>query len=140
VKSVAIRKSQLLQAGVVADNGKTLDEIHAEEARSDAEIKAKKAAALASAMEDEDEEEDSTPSIIDAAEAMEPASEKAPAEEAPAKEAPAKEAPAEEAPAEEAAPSADYDSMKVAELKELLKAAGKPVSGKKADLIARLNE
>ncbi|RJU98118.1 MAG: hypothetical protein DWC04_04480, partial [Candidatus Poseidoniales archaeon] len=27
-----------------------------------------------------------------------------------------------------------------AELKELLKAAGKPVSGKKADLIARLNE
>ena len=128
VKSVAIRKSQLLQAGVVADNGKTLDEIHAEEARSDAEIKAKKAAALASAMEDE--EEDSTPSIIDAAEAMEPASEKAPAEEAPAK----------EAPAEEAAPSADYDSMKVAELKELLKAAGKPVSGKKADLIARLNE
>jgi small subunit ribosomal protein S3Ae len=128
VKSVAIRKSQLLQAGVVADNGKTLDEIHAEEARSDAEIKAKKAAALASAMEDE--EEDSTPSIIDAAEAMEPASEKAPAEEAPA----------EEAPAEKAAPSADYDSMKVAELKELLKAAGKPVSGKKADLIARLNE
>ena len=80
-------------------------------------------------MEDE-EEEDSTPSIIDAAEAMEPASEKAPAEEAPA----------EEAPAEEAAPSADYDSLKVAELKELLKAAGKPVSGKKADLIARLNE
>ena len=50
----------------------------------------------------------------------------------------------EAAPAEEAAPSedagADYDSMTVAELKELLKAAGKPVSGKKADLIARLNE
>ena len=30
--------------------------------------------------------------------------------------------------------------MTVAELKERLKAAGKPVSGKKADLIARLNE
>jgi small subunit ribosomal protein S3Ae len=128
VKSVAIRKSQLLQAGVVAENGKTLDEIHAEEARSDAELKAKKAAALASAMEGEEGEEgeeDTTPSIIDAAEAMEPASDKAPAEAAPA---------------EEAAPSADYDSMKVAELKELLKAAGKPVSGKKSDLIARLNE
>ncbi|MBT5390855.1 MAG: SAP domain-containing protein, partial [Euryarchaeota archaeon] len=83
----------------------------------------------------DEEEGDSTPSIIDAAEAMEPASEKKPAEEAPAEEAPA-----EEAPAEEAAPSADYNSMKVAELKELLKAAGKPVSGKKADLIARLNE
>jgi hypothetical protein len=62
---------------------------------------------------------------------MEPASDKAPA---------AEDAPAEEAPAQEAAPSADYDSMKVPELKELLKAAGKAVSGKKADLIARLNE
>ena len=56
------------------------------------------------------------------------------------KEATAEAAAAEEAPAEEAAPSADYNSMKVAELKELLKAAGKPVSGKKADLITRLNE
>jgi len=156
VKSVVIHKSQLLQSGVVAGNGKTLDEIHAEEARSEAEIKAKKAAILASAA-DEEEEDVSTPSIIDAAEAMEPASEKAPAEKeapaekapaekkapakkAPAKKAPAKKAAAEKAPAKEAAPSADYDSMKVAELKELLKAAGKPVSGKKADLIARLNE
>ena len=34
----------------------------------------------------------------------------------------------------------DYASLKVAELKELLKEAGKPVSGKKADLIARLLE
>ena len=33
-----------------------------------------------------------------------------------------------------------YESMTVAELKELLKAAGKPVSGTKAKLIARLNE
>ena len=149
VKSVVIHKSQLLQSGVVAGNGKTLDEIHAEEARSEAEIKAKKAAILASAMDEEEEEDDSTPSIIDAAEAMEPASEKAPAEKkeaapaekAPAKKEAAKKAPAKKAPAKkEAAPSADYDSMKVAELKELLKAAGKPVSGKKADLIARLNE
>jgi len=134
VKSVAIRKSQLLQEGVVNEKGKTLDEIHAEEARSDAELKAKKAAALASAMEDEEEEGDDAPSILDAAEAMEPASEKT--------EAPAEEAAPEEAPAEEAAPASDVDhsSMTVAELKELLKAAGKPVSGKKADLIARLNE
>ncbi|MEZ8008548.1 MAG: SAP domain-containing protein, partial [Candidatus Poseidoniaceae archaeon] len=66
--------------------------------------------------------------------------EKAPAKKAPAKKAPAEKAPAKAAPAEKAAPSADYDSMKVAELKELLKAAGKPVSGKKADLITRLNE
>ena len=34
----------------------------------------------------------------------------------------------------------NYESMPVAQLKELLKAAGKPVSGKKNDLIARLNE
>ena len=34
----------------------------------------------------------------------------------------------------------DYDKMTVAELKELLKDAGLPVSGKKADLIARLQD
>ena len=34
----------------------------------------------------------------------------------------------------------DYDSMTVAELKDLLRDAGMPVSGKKADLIARLQE
>ena len=34
----------------------------------------------------------------------------------------------------------DYDNMTVAQLKELLKDAGLPVSGKKADLIARLQE
>ncbi|RJU88453.1 MAG: 50S ribosomal protein L32e [Candidatus Poseidoniales archaeon] len=34
----------------------------------------------------------------------------------------------------------DYENMTVAELKELLKEAGLPVSGKKADLIARLQD
>ena len=34
----------------------------------------------------------------------------------------------------------EYSDMTVAELKELLKEAGLPVSGKKADLIARLDE
>ena len=34
----------------------------------------------------------------------------------------------------------EYDNMTVAELKELLKDAGLPVSGKKADLITRLEE
>ena len=131
VRSVAIRKSQLLQEGVVASDGMTLDEVHAQEERQAAEVKAKKAAALAAAMAEEagesveeDEEED------DQAEA---------AEEAPADEASAE--PAEEAPAAaEDASTPDYASMTVAELKEMLKAAGKPVSGKKADLIARLNE
>ncbi len=34
----------------------------------------------------------------------------------------------------------DYEKMTVAELKELLREAGLPVSGKKADLVARLQE
>lgn len=142
VKSVAIHKSQLLQEGVVNESGPTLDDIHADESRQEAELKAKKAAAIAAAMDGEEVEEEAAeeaPSILDAAEALEPASEKT---EAPVKEAPAaeeevvEEEVAEEAPAAEA----DYSSMTVAELKELLKAAGKPVSGKKADLITRLNE
>ena len=143
VKSVAIHKSQLLQEGVINEKGPTLDDIHANESRQDAELKAKKAAAIAAAMDGEEAEEEEVtdaPSILDAVETVEPKSEKAPAKEAPAKKAPAKKAPAKKAPAEKAAPSADHSSMTVSELKELLKAAGKPVSGKKADLIARLNE
>jgi small subunit ribosomal protein S3Ae len=132
-KSVVIRKSQLLQAGVVMDAGPTLDEIHAQEARSAAELKAKKAAAIAAAMEDEESdeaEEETTEEVVEApaevAEAPEPVTE-----------APAAKEVVEEAPAEA---STDYSSMTVAQLKELLKEAGKPVSGKKADLIERLQE
>jgi hypothetical protein len=146
VKSVAIHKSQLLQEGVVNESGPTLDDIHADESRQEAELKAKKAAAIAAAMDGEEVEEEAAeeaPSILDAAEALEPASEKteAPAKEAPAAEEEVVEEVVEEEVAEEApAAEADYSSMTVAELKELLKAAGKPVSGKKADLITRLNE
>tara|TARA_B100001741_G_scaffold665_1_gene554 strand:- start:98 stop:1090 length:993 start_codon:yes stop_codon:yes gene_type:complete len=143
IKSVAIRKSQLLQSGVVTEKGPTLDEIHAEEKRVAAELKAKKAAALEAAMEEEDEEE--SPSILDAAEAMEPESEKQDTvEDAPAVEEPAAEAVEEVSETEESeegeSEAVDYSSMTVVELKELLKAAGKPVSGKKADLISRLEE
>ena len=131
-RSVVIRKSQLLQEGVEMEEGPTLDEIHAEEARKEAEIKAKKAAALAEAMaeeqaEDDSDEEDSTDDVVEEA---------AEAEETPAEEVSEEEAPAEEASSDDV----DYSSMTVAELKELLKAAGKPVSGKKAELIARLQE
>ena len=140
IKSVSIRKSQLLQSGVVTEKGPTLDEIHAEEARVAAELKAKKAAALAAAMEEED-----SPSILDAAEAMEPDSEKSETgDESPSEEETPSEEVADAEPVEESDDSgtadADYQSMTVAELKDLLKAAGKPVSGKKADLIARLQE
>ena len=138
-RSVVIRKSQLLQEGVTMDHGPTLDEIHAEEARKEAEIKAKKAAALAEAMAEEETEGDE-----DAADNSDDdvAEEVAEAEEAPAEEeAVEEEAPEEEAPAEAAASGdVDYSSMTVAELKDLLKAAGKPVSGKKSELIERLQE
>ena len=132
-RSVVIRKSQLLQEGVEMDQGPTLDEIHAEESRKEAEIKAKKAAALAEAMAEEEadddaEEEESEEEVVE--EAAE--DEQAPAET---------EAVEEEEPVEEASfDEVDFSSMTVAELKELLKAAGKPVSGKKAELIERLQE
>jgi len=137
IKSVSIRKSQLLQSGVVTEKGPTLDEIHAEEARVAAELKAKKAAALAAAMEDEETE---SPSILDAAEAMEPDSEKQTVEDVATTSDEAVEEETAESPAVEDDSDVDYESMTVAELKELLKAAGKPVSGKKADLITRLQE
>ena len=132
-RSVVIRKSQLLQEGVEMDQGPTLDEIHAEESRKEAEIKAKKAAALAEAMAEEEadddaEEEESEEEVVE--EAAE--DEQAPAET---------EAVEEEEPVEEASSDdVDFSSMTVAELKVLLKAAGKPVSGKKAELIERLQE
>ena len=133
-RSVVIRKSQLLQEGVQMDQGPTLDEIHAEEARKEAEIKAKKAAALAEAMaeeeggDDAEEDEEAEDDVVE---------DVAEAEEVPVEE----EAAEEEAPAEEASSDdVDYSSMTVAELKDLLKAAGKPVSGKKSELIERLQE
>ena len=133
-RSVVIRKSQLLQEGVQMDQGPTLDEIHAEEARKEAEIKAKKAAALAEAMAEEEGDND--------AEEVEEAEDDVVEDVAEAEEAPVEEKDAEEeAPAEEASSdNVDYSSMTVAELKDLLKAAGKPVSGKKAELIERLQE
>ena len=134
VRSVAIRKSQLLQDGVVTTSGPNLDEIHAQEARDDAEFKAKKAAALAAAMADEGDEESGEEAESDEV------VEDAPKEAAPvaAPEEAVEEAAVVEEKAEADAPA--YDKMTVAELKELLKAAGKPVSGKKADLITRLSE
>ena len=147
-KNVVIRKSQLLQSGVVTDKGPTLDEIHAEEERQDAELKAKKAAAIESETEEGDQS-----NLLAAAEAMEsiaekeeaPAeeapSEEAPAEEAPAEEAPAEEAPAEEAPAEESgATEAQLMKLKKDELVEKAKEAGVATSGTKADIVARLLE
>ena len=138
VRSVVVRKSQLLQEGAVASFGPTLDEIHVNEQRAAAELKAKKAAALAEAMAEEEAEQSAAGEEVGEAGVEEEAVEEPAVEaEQDVAEEEVVEAPAEVEATEEAA---DYNSMTVAELKELLKAAGKPVSGKKADLIARLNE
>ena len=143
-RNIVIRKSQLLQTGVVTEKGPTLDEIHEEEARQEAELKAKKAAALAAAGEEESTEE---AGLLAAAEAMESISEKEEVVEAPSEEdveAPEKaaqeetaEEPVAEAPAET---EASLMKLKKDELVERAKAKGVATSGTKADIVARLLE
>ena len=134
VKVVMIRKSQLIQDGVIVEDGPTLDEIREDESR----VAAAKKAAIAAAM-DEESTEDETPDVLAAAEAAADDEDDTSDEEA---EDDSEDESTEEEVVEEAAAddAPDYASMKVAELKELLKAAGKPVSGKKDELIARLME
>jgi len=145
-KNVVIRKSQLLQTGVVTEKGPTLDEIHAEESRQEAELKAKKAAALAAADEEEPEEA----GLLAAAEAMESISEKEEVVEAPSEEDAeestesdaAEEEVAEEEVVEEKSSETEASLMKLKkdELVERAKAAGVASSGTKADIVARLLE
>ncbi|HJM44829.1 MAG TPA: SAP domain-containing protein [Candidatus Poseidoniaceae archaeon] len=123
IRSAVIAKSQLLQSGVVSSEGPTLDEIHAAEVKEQSELKARKQAALS---------EEDAPTILEAAEAMESISEKA--SEDSAEEI----SDEKEGITSESGEELDYSSMTVPQLKELLKAAGKPVSGKKSDLIDRL--
>ncbi|MDE0574256.1 MAG: hypothetical protein OSB32_01565 [Candidatus Poseidoniales archaeon] len=132
VKIVFIRKSQLVQEGVIVQDGPTLDDILDNESKASA---AKKAA-LAAAMEDDDSDDDA-PDVLAAAEAS--ADDADETEDGSDEDEEAVEEVQEEA-AESTGDAPDYASLKVAELKELLKAAGKPVSGKKAELIARLQE
>ena len=126
VRTVMIRRSQLLQSGVVVEDGPTLDEIHAEE----------KAAAAAAEVEEVD--------VLAAAEASADLSEVG---DTDASEETSEEGDGEvdeeiQSEVTEASDDSevDYESMTVSELKVLLKEAGKPVSGKKADLISRLQE
>ena len=138
-RNVVIRKSQLLQTGVITEKGPTLDEIHAEEARQEAELKAKKAAALAEAgLEESEEEEVSDDSdLLAAAEAMESISEKEEVvEEEQSEEESAEEKTADDSKETEAA----LMKLKKDELVEKAKAAGVATSGTKADIVARLLE
>ena len=147
-RNVVIRKSQLLQSGVVTEKGPTLDEIHAEESRQEAELKAKKAAALAAAEEDDaDDGEES--GLLAAAEAMESISEKEEVVEAPSEEEVEAAAEPEEEVEEVAEEVAEEESaeteaslmkLKKDELVERAKAAGVASSGTKADIVARLLE
>jgi len=112
VRAVFFRRSQLIQDGVVIDDGPTLEEIKKQE-KADKEMQEQ--------ASEEDDQEDNPPSNDEQQE-----------EESGA--------PVEESPEEESSDSIDYNSMTVSQLKDLLKDAGKPVSGKKADLISRLTE
>ena len=126
VRTVMIRRSQLLQSGVVVEDGPTLDEIHTEE----------KAAAAAAQVEEVD--------VLAAAEASAELSEvgdnDAPEETSEEGDGEVDEEIQSEVTETSDDSEVDYESMTVSELKELLKEAGKPVSGKKADLISRLQE
>ena len=143
-RNVVIRKSQLLQSGVVTEKGPTLDDIHAEEARQDAELKAKKAAALAEAGDEgTDEAAPVEGDLLAAAEAMESISEKEKVAKEPVAEEPAAEEPAAEEPApakESGDTEASLMKLKKDELVEKAKAAGVATSGTKADIVARLLE
>ena len=129
VRTVMIRRSQLLQSGVVVEDGPTLDEIHAEEKAAAAAAEVEEVDVLAAAEASADLSEVGE---TDSDEEQEEASEEV--EEEGAEDS--KEEDAESSDESEI----DYETMTVSELKELLKEAGKPVSGKKADLISRLQE
>lgn len=114
VRTVLLRKTQLIQSGVTVDDGPTLEDIRAEEESNNS-------TSAQEEIQDETQEGDEIQEIeVEAS------------EDSDVPEVESEEKGDEDVP--------DYASMKVAELKELLKAAGKPVSGKKADLIARLME
>ena len=127
-RTVMIRRSQLLQSGVVVEDGPTLDEIHAEEKAAAAAAEVEEvdvlAAAEASADLSEVGETDSDEEQEEASEEVEEEGDEDSQEEAESSDV----------------SEIDYETMTVSELKELLKEAGKPVSGKKADLISRLQE
>ncbi len=132
-RAVMVRKVQLLQSGVVPDDGMTLEEVIEDEARKVAEVKERRAAALVAA--EEDEEDERTLDILAAAESLKTVSEEK-AEEA-AKEEPAPVA--EPEPVEDDAPTAaQLKKLKKGELVELAEGKGVDSSGTKDDIIARL--
>ena len=132
-RAVMVRKVQLLQSGVVPDDGMTLEEVIEDEARKVAEVKERRAAALVAA--EEDEEDERTLDILAAAESLKTVSEEK--AEGAAKEEPAPVA--EPEPVEDDAPTAaQLKKLKKGELVELAEGKGVDSSGTKDDIIARL--
>jgi len=125
VRAVFFRRSQLIQDGVVIDDGPTLEEVKAAEKES---IEAANKSSEDEGIEPEeaDVETEELAEIGDAEISDDAITEDQKVSEKPSEEV------------EETSP--DFESMTVVQLKELLKKAGKPVSGKKADLVARLSE
>jgi len=115
VRAVFFRRSQLIQDGVVVDDGPTLEEIKAEE----------------KAAKETQESIDETEESLDSAGNQE--------DEASSDAEVGDEDPSNEGHTSDNV-QPDYESMTVAQLKELLKKEELPVSGKKAELIARLTE
>lgn len=114
VRAVMLRKSQLIQSGVTVDDGPTLEEIRANESTQE---EAHGDGDVVSENEIDIDSESITPDIQTDTET-----------------------PTNETANNDDETPTDYESMTVVQLKELLKSAGKPVSGKKADLISRLLE
>jgi len=123
VRGVMIRRTQLIQTGVVTQDGPTLEEIQNQE-------EAEKEAATEFEAEDSEPAEEGEPSE------QEEESEAEAEEDATVPESVEGDAAEPEAVSDEV----DYSSMTVAQLKDLLREAGKTVSGKKAELIERLQE
>jgi len=121
VRGVMIRRTQLIQTGVVTQDGPTLEEIrNQEEAEKEA------------AAETED---------LDSAEETESPEQEEESEAEAEEDAIVPESVEEDAAEPEAvSDEVDYASMTVAQLKDILREAGKTVSGKKAELIERLQE
>jgi len=138
-RAVMVRKVQLIQSGVVPDDGMTLEEVIEDEARKVAEVKERRAAALVAA--EEDEEDERTLDILAAAESLETVSGvegEEVAEEEPATVAEPEPA-AEAEPGEDDAPTAaQLKKLKKGELVELADGKGVDSSGTKDDIIARL--
>jgi len=157
VRAVLFRRSQLIQKGVVVDDGPTLEQIISDEKSSkepvaddsDDELEIDEAEMEETPENAEEEEDEAEENLDDEQELVEEAAEES--DDEPNLSNLSSKLKAELV---EIAKSLDlqstgtkpqilsriYESLSVSQLKELLKEAGKPVSGKKADLVERLSE